>query len=665
MVSIAPALALQNTFVQKEIKHMELSPAQALQKYFKLQNFRPAQQEIIENLIAGNSTLATLPTGAGKSLTYQLPSFLLREKGITLIISPLLSLIRDQVEKLKHIGISVCQIDSTLTNTERQKNLEDLESGKIQLVYTSPESLSNSQLFDLLKKLDIALITIDEVHCYSEWGHSFRSSYLSLPKLTRALKPFVTLALTATATRKTTADIRKAFQIKKAHHISLSPRRENLQYKVIPCHDDERKQQLLDILTKPNHLPAILYAMRQEHCEEISHHLTQHGIPAKSYHAGMAASTRELIQDEFLQDRTPVIVATIAFGMGIDKSNIRSIIHYHLPKSPEGWVQESGRAGRDAAAATNYLLACGDDIVPLKNFIRARELSKYAIQRLINSLTSHGKNAVIQPYHARVSLGMLNTTLDVILAKLELLKITKYTHSSWRYVKMNILFGRHLNLNDYPRNHHKALSYILKSADRYDLHNAQSDFGVKDESLYKTLMELKHSGDCYMRFSGWQKHYKILTELTAEQLNNLSEELDSYHKQQLISDEERLHEVLRICTSKACIPSQFEKWFGSPHQSGNRCQNCSSCLGDARPGKLPRNPLKNNANLTLDQLQQVKNLLIQKKRYLKTPSQLTCMLCGIGTPYIRHYRLHYHPLFGAFEGYDYDDMHAYSLALIT
>jgi len=641
------------------------TPHQALLNHFGLKQFRPTQLEVIENILSGLNTLATLPTGSGKSLTFQLPSFLLKDKGTTIVISPLLSLIRDQVQKLQQQDIAAYQIDSSLTSEERANHLSKLKTGDVQLLYTSPETLANTELLAILKEIPIALIAIDEAHCYSEWGHSFRPSYLSLPYLTRVIKPYVTLALTATATRKVASDICKAFRIKTAQHITSSPKRDNLSYKIISTIGKQRLEELTSILSKDEHLPAIVYAMQQKQCEEIAHHISTTGLKVKSYHAGMSATSRTKIQDDFLHNKTQVIVATIAFGMGVDKPNIRSVIHYHLPKSPEGWMQESGRAGRDGKPAHTYLLACADDLIQLTNFIRARELEETTVHRLISKFISQGKTAVIQPYQTRVSLGMLTTTLDVLLAKLELLKITKYTHTTWRYIQMNVLYGRSMQIKDYPKKHRIAIQHILDLDTRYDLHNAIEDFGIPSEKLYNTLLEIKQSGECYMRFSGWQKHYKILKQLNKNQIDDLTYELNIYHQNQLDHDEKRLNEVVRIATTKACIPLQFEKWFSVPKSDLKHCENCSSCHGETRPRKLASSHrLKSKEILTDEELESIKELLNKKRKYLHTPAQLTCVLCGIRTPYIRHYYLHHHPLFGNFEHISYDDIIPYAIALM-
>ncbi len=633
-----------------------LTPQQALEQHFGLSQFRPSQLPIIENILDGKNTLATLPTGSGKSLTFQLPALLL--EGTTLIISPLLSLIRDQVQKLHQQGIAVCQIDSTLTETERHQNLCSIQNGDIKIIYTSPETLSHPLVYKILKSINISLVAIDEAHCYSEWGHSFRPSYLSLPHLTRGLKPHAILALTATATRKVASDIRRAFKIKTTEHIACSPRRSNLSYTVIPCADTKRLPLLSTILNKVNHLPAIVYAMKQEQCEEIAGYLNKNNISARSYHAGMSAKPRKQIQDAFLLGHIKVIVATIAFGMGVDKSNIRSITHFHLPKSPEGWLQESGRAGRDGLPAHTYLLACGDDLIPLNNFTRARELKPSAIARLIEHLTSQGKHPVIQPYQLRVQLEVLSSTLDVLIAKLELTKLIKYSHTSWRYVKLYPIFGRSFNVTDYPKKQQSALTFLTEQDDRYDLHQSQDDFGIPTEKLYQTLTEIKQSGEYNVRFSGWQKHYRLIKPIDKQAAEVLSNELFQYHQEQLENADKRIHEVHQIATTKTCIPARLEKWFG--FKNPQSCGQCSSCLKEIRPRKLPSLTI---ADISQEELETIQTLLKQRGKRLNNAQKLTRFLCGIPTPYLRHFYLFKDDRFGMLKHTPYEEVHAYSEAL--
>lgn len=634
-----------------------LTPHQALDQFFGLNDFRPLQREIIENVIAGKNTLATLPTGSGKSLTFQLPALML--EGTTLIISPLLSLIRDQVQKLQQQGFAVYQIDSTLSELERHQNLTAIQNGDAKIIYTSPETLANPQVYQILKSIKISLVAIDEAHCYSEWGHSFRPSYLSLPTLCRGLKPRAILALTATATRKVASDIRRAFQIKTADHFSCSPRRDNLHYTVIPCADQKRRDHLKEILSKPDHLPAVVYVMKQEQCEEIAGYLNTRHFNARSYHAGMSTNARKQIQDGFLSGKIDIIVATIAFGMGVDKSNIRSITHYHLPKSPEGWLQESGRAGRDGLSARTYLLACGDDLIPLTNFSRARELDRQIIIRLVSHLASQGKQAVIQPYHLRVNLEILSSTLDVLLAKLELMRVMKYSHTSWRYVQLYPIFGTPFHIDDYPKNQRNALQFLLDADDRYELSQARDDFKIAPEKLYQTLLEIKQSGECRVKFSGWQKHYVVSNPIDPEKQQSLSEQLYLYHEEQLANANQRLEAVHKIATSKRCIPAHLEQWFSV--KSPQPCGKCSSCLKEVRPRKLPSVTIP---EVSEQDLLDINELLKYRGKRLNTPQKLTRFLCGIPTPYLRHYFLYKDSRFGMLRDTPYDEVYAYAKALM-
>ena len=453
----------------------------ALQKHFKHTSFRPLQREIIESVLSGAPTLAVLPTGGGKSLTYQLPALLL--DGVTVVISPLISLIQDQTQELLRKGIAVGWIDSTLTSEARFHQLRELRHGDIKIFYTSPESLANPELNNILKSLDISLVAIDEAHCISDWGHSFRPSYLYLPKLVRALKPNAVLALTATATRKTASEIRKLFRIKTANQFNASHKRANLQFKVHPCQASEKDAAMTSALEAPDRLPAIVYAMRQEQCEQIAHTLSRHGFKARSYHAGLNTKARAQIQNAFLNNEIEIVVATIAFGMGVDKPNIRSVIHYHLPKSPEGWMQESGRAGRDGKDSLCLLLACGDDLIPLENFIHAKEVRPAPLEKLLDSLYSQGAKAQISPYQSRVLHDINVSTFEVLLARLEVAGHIKFISSSWRHIWSWKVAGKRLDLTSYPQKLRLALQHIFSLGERYDTFDVEGEFGVKPATL--------------------------------------------------------------------------------------------------------------------------------------------------------------------------------------
>jgi len=627
-----------------------------LKKHFQHSEFRPRQREIITSLLEGNNTLAILPTGGGKSLTFQLPALLFQ--GSTLVISPLLSLIRDQTQELIRKEIPVARIDSTLTSEERASELLKIKHNEVKLIYTSPETLANPEILILLKLQKISLVAIDEAHCITEWGHTFRPSYLYLPKLIRALKPQATLALTATATRKTASAIRKLFRIKTAHHFASSNLRSNLKYKITPTLPQQKDKHLLETLNSSENLPAVIYVMRQEQCEQVAHTLNQNGINTRSYHAGLSNKSRALIQDNFLTDKIQAVVATIAFGMGVNKPNIRSVIHYHLPKSPEGWMQESGRAGRDGNPSTCQLLACGDDIIPLNNFIHAKKITQNSLTTLISHLYSQGKTAQISPYHTRLTHDLHTSTLDIILARLEVSGHITFTHSSWRYIKIYQNFGHNHSLTDYSKKIRNALQHIIELDDRYDTHNAPEDFGITPINLWKNLNHLQHSGDFRLKPSGWLWNYKIKNPQADTQ--TISQNIYQDLTNQADLDNQKLLQVTKICSSRSCIPNQLAKFFGE--KPSITCGQCSSCLAEKRPTKLPKTK---TPPLTEEDLTIFHKLKNHPKKRFKTNQQLTRFLCGIPSPYLRHYWLDRHKHYAKFINYPYNEIHPYTQATLN
>lgn len=635
-----------------------------LRETFQIEQLHEAQEQAIEHIFNGHNTLVTLPTGYGKSLIYQLPALMLR--GTSLIISPLLSLIEDQIQALqenKRKTFSVSRWDSTLSDEQRNDTLDALTRGEIKLLYTSPESLKRRDLLEVLKLIPIGLIAIDEAHCYSEWGHQFRPSYLDLPQLIRKLKPHSCLALTATATRQVASQLRKAFRIKVAHHVQRPPHRDNLSYTAIPSAPEDKMQHLLAILSKQQHLPAIVYAMRQLDCESIAAALKQQGFSALAYHAGMSSVARSKVQRAFLDDSAQIIVATIAFGMGIDKANIRSIIHYHMPKSPEAWMQETGRAGRDQLPAHTYTLPAENDFLDLENFIHARRAPLARLRQFLDQFLTN--EPTVSPYHARLQLDIPATTFDVLLAHLERQKFVSFSHISWRYVHLRTLSNAAFKLSSYPLKTRRAIKQILGTSSqwkpaerppRYDLWQAQQDFGIKPLQLYRTLQELQDIGEMKAIFSGWYCHYKLLKPLEdiRAHLPHIAQDWHNYLETQLTQATTRLAEVRRIATSRACIAQQFAKWHSTP--LARPCGKCSSCKKQPRPRRLPSaTPPEISSLLPL-----IQAYLKQPKRRIHTAEQLTKFLAGIPSPRNKHYWLNRHPLYGCLAGHSYADISLHS-----
>ncbi|MEO7977120.1 DNA helicase RecQ [Flavobacterium sp.] len=333
-----------------------------LKENFGFEKFRPNQETIINTIFSGQDTLAIMPTGGGKSICFQLPALLL--PGITIVISPLIALMKDQVDSLKANGISACYINSSQSSEEQQFYIDNLKSNTFKLVYIAPESLSYLDV--VFNELTISLIAIDEAHCISSWGHDFRPAYTNLGYLKNRFPSTPILALTATADKATRTDITKQLNLKNSKTFISSFDRKNLSLEVRPALD--RVKQIVDFIeNKPNE-SGIIYCLSRKTTEELAQKLQKSGIIAKAYHAGLENKIRAKTQDEFINDDCQVVCATIAFGMGIDKSNVRWVIHYNLPKNIEGYYQEIGRAGRDGLPAETVLFESYADVIQLQKF---------------------------------------------------------------------------------------------------------------------------------------------------------------------------------------------------------------------------------------------------------------------------------------------------------
>ncbi|WP_071130161.1 DNA helicase RecQ [Enterococcus timonensis] len=347
-----------------------MTPETILKTKFGYDNFRGGQKEIIDAALQEKNVLAIMPTGGGKSLCYQIPALLF--PGVTMVISPLISLMKDQVDALNENGIAATFINSTLTATQIKTRLAELTNGTIKILYVSPERL-DSGYFNLLSRLPIDLVAIDEAHCISQWGHDFRPSYLTVTEIIKKLPSQPTImALTATATPKVAKDIMQRLEISKKVQTDFS--RPNLAFQVVKNQDSDRF--LLDYLKINPTNSGIIYASTRKEVERIYSLLTHKKIIATKYHAGLSASERQNNQEDFLYDRTPVMVATNAFGMGIDKSNVRFVIHAQVPGTLEAYYQEAGRAGRDGLDSDVILLFKLRDVQIQHFFIQQNEMDE-------------------------------------------------------------------------------------------------------------------------------------------------------------------------------------------------------------------------------------------------------------------------------------------------
>jgi ATP-dependent DNA helicase RecQ len=354
-----------------------------LKEVFGYGHFRGNQETIIRNVLDGRNTFVIMPTGAGKSLCYQLPA--LMNNGLAIVISPLIALMKNQVDQLNAYGVNARFLNSTLSKGEITRLKKDCLNGLVKLLYVAPESLTKEENIEFLKKVDVAFVAIDEAHCISEWGHDFRPEYRKIKTMIQQFGDLPVVALTATATPKVQLDIQKNLQMEEADVFISSFNRKNLYYEVRP--KKETKKQLVKFLKEHKGKSGIIYCLSRKKVEEIAQLLNVNGFKAAPYHAGLDPDIREKNQDDFLNEEVDIIVATIAFGMGIDKPDVRFVVHYDVPKSLEGYYQETGRAGRDGLEGHCLMFYSHNDLNKLEKFnkdksVQERENARVLLQEM-------------------------------------------------------------------------------------------------------------------------------------------------------------------------------------------------------------------------------------------------------------------------------------------
>lgn len=366
----------------------------SLKKYFGFNEFKGEQEPIIENVLAGKNTFVIMPTGGGKSLCYQLPALI--SPGTAIVVSPLIALMKNQVDAIRHISDSDAVahfLNSSLTKTEVKRVKDDITAGKTKLLYVAPESLTKKENIAFLTGVEISFFAIDEAHCISEWGHDFRPEYRRLREIFEAISNVPIIALTATATPKVQHDIQKNLQMLDATIFKMSFNRDNLFYEVRPKKDVEKN--IIRFIKERSVKSGIIYCLSRKKVEEIAELLQINGINALPYHAGLESAVRARHQDMFLMEEADVIVATIAFGMGIDKPDVRFVIHHDIPKSLESYYQETGRAGRDGGEGHCLTFYSYKDIEKLEKFLHGKPIAEQEIGRqLLHEIVSYAETSV-------------------------------------------------------------------------------------------------------------------------------------------------------------------------------------------------------------------------------------------------------------------------------
>ena len=373
----------------------KMNLTETLKKYFGFDTFKGDQEQIINNLLDGNDTFVLMPTGGGKSLCYQLPSLMM--EGVAIVISPLIALMKNQVDAMRHYseedGVAHF-LNSSLNKSAIDQVKADILAGKTKLLYVAPESLTKEDNVEFLKNVKISFYAVDEAHCISEWGHDFRPEYRRIRPIVNMIGQAPIIALTATATQKVREDIKKILGIPDAKEFKSSFNRPNLYYEVRRKNDDVDKE-IIKFIKANSGKSGIIYCLSRKKVEELAEILRANGINASAYHAGMDSPVRSAVQDDFIKENIDVIVATIAFGMGIDKPDVRFVIHYDMPKSLEGYYQETGRAGRDGGEGQCIAFYSNKDMLKLRKFMQGKPVSEKDInEELLKETEAYAESSV-------------------------------------------------------------------------------------------------------------------------------------------------------------------------------------------------------------------------------------------------------------------------------
>ncbi|TFY86404.1 RecQ family ATP-dependent DNA helicase [Pseudomonas kairouanensis] len=553
-----------------------------LQQVFGYPQFRLGQEEAVSAVLAGRSAAAIFPTGSGKSLCYQLSAVLLPH--LTLVVSPLLALMQDQLGFLQRHGISAGSIDSAQSRDEANDVMARARSGELKILMISVERLKNERFRNFLQSVQISLLVVDEAHCISEWGHNFRPDYLKLPDYQRQFNIPQALLLTATATPKVIADMQAKFAIAPGDVVTTGFYRPNLNLLVEPVSGEQKRRRLVQWMSERASQPSIVYVTLQKTAEQIAEHLNRNGIQAEPYHAGLPHDKREGIQQRFMGGRSNCIVATIAFGMGIDKSDIRNVVHFDLPKSIENYSQEIGRAGRDGQPSDCLVLANRDSLNVLENFVYGDTPEQDGIRHVLNELLASRGDGQWEFLLRSLSddSNIRELPLKTLLVQLELKGVIAPRYAFYAEYRFKYLVEPEALLARFSGERQQFVAAIIQVCKRartwatvdfdalYQQHNAERG------RVVKALDYFQEQGLIELESKQMTEVYSVLS--TDFDPQALSTELYTGFKQHEIGEVARIHAMLDLFATERCLGQRLAHYFGDEN-APQRCGHCSVCHG--------------------------------------------------------------------------------------
>lgn len=605
-----------------------------LQQQFGFSEFRPGQGEVITQLLAGQSSLAIFQTGSGKSLCYQFTA--LQLPHLTLVVSPLLALIKDQLNFLQQKGIKAASIDSTLTPEQTQQVMREARSGQLKLLMVSVERFKNERFRQFIQSIPLSMLVVDEAHCISEWGHNFRPDYLKLPDYCRELSIPLVLLLTATATRKVKQDMAIRFDIKPQHIVQTGFYRSNLDLTVLPV-ASENKLRILKQQLQSFDGAGIVYVTLQHTAEEVASQLCSMGFVAQAYHAGFDDDKRQQIQHDFMLGQTQIVVATIAFGMGIDKSNIRFVIHYDLPKSIENYCQEIGRAGRDGQLSHCVTLANLDGINTVENFVYGDTPELASIATVIDSISQE-----TQANYWEVQLNQLANQsnirllpLKTLLVQLELQGVIKPLYAYYADVQYRFLQPQAHVLSQFSPERQAFLTQIFTHT------QMKRVWGSLDfNALYQATGAERNRVLAALEYLASQQ----LIELETKQITDvyqvetvklstptLAKDLYHYFADKEAKEVARIAQLVRFFELTTCLNYNLARYFDD-NAAPKSCGHCSVCRGQVAKLTYSNTPIWPEDQRICADLNEL-NQLVRSKGMVPLSLETQCrFLAGMSLP---------------------------------